>query len=53
MTDRPATWMMTNARIVLPESVIERGWLAIDGDSIAEFGEGRARSAERTWTAIW
>jgi len=42
MINRPDTWMLTNARIVLPNRTIEHGWLAIDGDSIAEFGEGRA-----------
>ena len=41
MTDRRDTWMITNARIVLPERMIESGWLAIEGDRIAEFGEGR------------
>jgi alpha-D-ribose 1-methylphosphonate 5-triphosphate diphosphatase len=42
MTDRPDTWIMTNARIVLPDGVIDRGWLAVQGDAIAEFGDGQA-----------
>jgi len=34
-----------NARIVLAERVIERGWIALAGGRIAEFGEGRAPDA--------
>jgi alpha-D-ribose 1-methylphosphonate 5-triphosphate diphosphatase len=32
--------VFTNARLVLPDRVIEQGWLAIAGGVIAEFGEG-------------
>ena len=42
MTDRPETLILTNARIVLPAGVIDRGWLAVQGDAIAEFGDGQA-----------
>ncbi len=42
MTDRPETLILTNARIVLPDGVIDRGWLAVQGDAIAEFGDGQA-----------
>ena len=34
--------VLTNAKIVLAERVIERGWLAVSGGAIAEFGEGSA-----------
>ena len=34
--------ILGNARIVLAERVIERGWVAIADGRIAEFGEGRA-----------
>src|SRR5215475_15616949 len=36
-----STKIFENARIVLPEAVIE-GWVAIDGEHILEVGEGRA-----------
>jgi alpha-D-ribose 1-methylphosphonate 5-triphosphate diphosphatase len=35
------TTVLTNARIVLADRVIERGWLAMADGVIAEFGEGR------------
>lgn len=41
MTDDPNTLVLANARIVLADTVIENGWLAISGDGIAEVGEGR------------
>src|SRR5271156_6443198 len=34
--------VLTNAKIVLADRVIERGWLAVSGGAIAEFGEGAA-----------
>ncbi|WP_315837175.1 alpha-D-ribose 1-methylphosphonate 5-triphosphate diphosphatase [Bradyrhizobium prioriisuperbiae] len=34
--------VLGNARIVLADRVIERGWVAMDGGHIAEFGEGQA-----------
>ena len=34
--------ILTNARIVLDDHVIERGWVAVDGGLIAEVGEGNA-----------
>ncbi len=40
MTDRTRASVLANARIVLADRVIERGWLAIAGDTIAEVGEG-------------
>src|SRR5215467_13952570 len=36
------TMILSNARVVLADRVIENGWIAIDGDRIAEVGEGRA-----------
>ena len=42
MPDRPETLILTNARIVLPDGVSDRGWLAVQGDAIAEFGDGQA-----------
>jgi alpha-D-ribose 1-methylphosphonate 5-triphosphate diphosphatase len=34
--------ILTNAKIVLADRVIERGWLAVAGGVISEIGEGRA-----------
>jgi alpha-D-ribose 1-methylphosphonate 5-triphosphate diphosphatase len=34
--------LISNARLVLANRVIERGWLAVAGGRIAEFGEGSA-----------
>jgi alpha-D-ribose 1-methylphosphonate 5-triphosphate diphosphatase len=34
--------ILTNARIVLDDHVIERGWVAVDDGRIAEIGEGAA-----------
>jgi len=34
--------LLSNARIVLPDRVIERGWIAFDDGKIAELGEGNA-----------
>ena len=34
--------VLTDARIVLRDRVIESGWLAVEGGRIAEIGEGRA-----------
>jgi len=34
--------LLTNARVVLADRVIERGWIAVDNGRIAEIGEGRA-----------
>ena len=41
MTDRMQTTVLTNARIVLADRVIDNGWLAMDGANIAEVGEGK------------
>lgn len=38
----PDTTIIENARIVLADRVIERGYVAFDGDRIAEIGEGQA-----------
>lgn len=35
-------FILTNARVVLADSVIENGWVAVSGGTIAEIGEGRA-----------
>lgn len=42
MRDNPPDLVLSNARIVLADRVIERGWLAVRGDRIAALGEGRA-----------
>lgn len=34
--------LLTNARIVLTDRVIERGWVAVSGGMITELGEGQA-----------
>jgi alpha-D-ribose 1-methylphosphonate 5-triphosphate diphosphatase len=41
MEDRMRWSVLANARIVLADRVIDRGWLAIDGSTIAEVGEGK------------
>ncbi len=41
MTSSPET-IFANARVVLADGVIERGWVALAGGKIAEIGEGRA-----------
>ena len=41
MTDRMQTTVLTNARIVLADRVIDNGLLAMDGANIAEVGEGK------------
>ncbi len=41
---RPET-VLGNARIVLADRVIERGWIAVADGRIAEFGEGDPPSA--------
>ena len=40
MTDNHNALILANARIVLADTVIENGWIAISGDRIAEIGEG-------------
>jgi len=40
MTSPPET-ILANARVVLADRVIERGWVATAGEAIAEIGEGR------------
>ena len=42
MTSDPAETILANARLVLADRVVERGWVAIAGDAIAAFGDGRA-----------
>src|SRR5437763_7655151 len=37
----PTDVILTNARIVLAEQVIERGYVVVDGGRIAEIGDGR------------
>lgn len=34
--------ILTNARVVLADRVIEQGWIAVDSGKIVEIGEGRA-----------
>ena len=36
------TLVLTDARIVLADAVVERGWVAVDGGTITEIGEGQA-----------
>jgi alpha-D-ribose 1-methylphosphonate 5-triphosphate diphosphatase len=40
MTMQEADCLLSNARVVLADRVIERGWVAIHGGNIAEIGEG-------------
>lgn len=40
MTEALSDRLLANARIVLADQVIERGWLATSGGAIAEIGEG-------------
>jgi alpha-D-ribose 1-methylphosphonate 5-triphosphate diphosphatase len=42
MNDKSANLVLTNARVVLADRVIERGWVAIVDGAIVETGEGRA-----------
>lgn len=41
MTSSPET-ILANARVVLADRVIDRGWVALAGDRIADIGEGRS-----------
>ncbi|HXW27611.1 MAG TPA: alpha-D-ribose 1-methylphosphonate 5-triphosphate diphosphatase [Xanthobacteraceae bacterium] len=40
MTASPADLVLANARVVLADAVIERGWVAVADGRIAEIGEG-------------
>jgi len=42
MTATCSDLILANARLVLADQVIERGWLAVSGSVIADFGEGDA-----------
>ena len=42
MTNDRNVHILSNARIVLADAVIENGWIAISSEGIAEIGEGRA-----------
>jgi alpha-D-ribose 1-methylphosphonate 5-triphosphate diphosphatase len=44
MNAKPNVSVIANARIVLADSVIEQGWIALVDGKIAEIGEGRAPS---------
>jgi len=44
MTGRFGDFVLANARIVLADAVIERGWVAVADGRIAEIGEGRPPS---------
>src|SRR5215475_10615438 len=37
----PSDFILANARVVLADAVIERGWVAVADGRIAEVGEGR------------
>jgi alpha-D-ribose 1-methylphosphonate 5-triphosphate diphosphatase len=37
---QPNEGLLTNARVVLADRVIEAGWIAVQGDTIVEIGEG-------------
>ena len=41
MTDHAADLLLANARLVLADRVIERGWVAVAGGAIVEIGEGK------------
>ncbi|MBV9077635.1 MAG: alpha-D-ribose 1-methylphosphonate 5-triphosphate diphosphatase [Methylobacteriaceae bacterium] len=45
MTDPTSPLVLAGARLVLPDRVIERGWLACQDGRIAEIGEGEAPEA--------
>src|SRR5258706_3261587 len=42
MTATGSETVMGNARIVLADRLIERGWIAFAGGRVAEYGEGNA-----------
>lgn len=42
MTDSSDNFLLENAVLVLPDRVIDRGWIAVADGRIAELGEGRA-----------
>jgi alpha-D-ribose 1-methylphosphonate 5-triphosphate diphosphatase len=42
MTSPSSETILANARVVLADRVIDRGWVALAGERIAEVGEGRA-----------
>ncbi len=48
MTSTANETVLGNARIVLADRVIERGWIALAGGRIAEIGEGNAPAGART-----
>jgi alpha-D-ribose 1-methylphosphonate 5-triphosphate diphosphatase len=41
MTDDRNVHVLSNARIVLADTIVENGWLAISAEGIVEIGEGR------------
>lgn len=41
MTAEPESFVLTDARLVLADRIVERGWLAVADGRIAELGEGR------------
>src|ERR1700752_786555 len=45
MTAKARDSILTNARLVLADRVIERGWVAVSNGLIAEFGDGDAPQA--------
>ncbi len=54
-SDDPSETVIGNARIVLADRVIDRGWIAFAGGEVAEFGEGDAPAGSRgrrqaTWS---
>ncbi|MDJ1159100.1 alpha-D-ribose 1-methylphosphonate 5-triphosphate diphosphatase [Chelatococcus sp. SYSU_G07232] len=42
MTDTTDSFLLENATLVLPDRVVERGWIAVAAGRIADLGEGRA-----------
>src|SRR5881394_1224093 len=44
MTSTKSETVLSNARLVLADRVIEQGWVALAEGRIAEFGQGRAPS---------
>ncbi|EKS42341.1 alpha-D-ribose 1-methylphosphonate 5-triphosphate diphosphatase [Afipia clevelandensis] len=42
MSSEPTEMILTNAALVLGDRVLEKGWIAVSGGKIAEFGEGNA-----------
>ena len=52
MTQNQKDHLFTNARVVLADRVIDRGWVAIVDDRIVEIGEGQPPERGENCAAI-